>query len=73
MPTASRPTFMRRFAAPWRPPTGPDLGDMGTAFALDHSLDPPDVAGEEGNAPTHPGSIRTVAPWRLWLGRKLGS
>jgi hypothetical protein len=71
MPTASRPTFMRRFAGSLRPPQAPDLGDMGTAFALDLALDPEAVYGAASAPPAaHP--VTAVAPWRLWLGRKLG-
>jgi len=68
MPVASRPTFLRHFGWPAR--RAPDLGDMGTAFALDQSLD---EAAHDPHAPASPAPRTTpVAPWRLWLGRKLG-
>lgn len=72
MPTASRPTFMRRFAGTLRPPRTPDLADMGTAFALDQTLDPPAGVGADSELPVAR-PVTPVAPWRLWLGRKLGA
>jgi hypothetical protein len=71
MPTASRPTFMRRFAGSLRPPRAPDLADMGTAFALDLAMDPEAIYGAD-SAPPVERAVTAVAPWRLWLGRKLG-
>lgn len=70
MPTASRPSFLRHFGrSPAR--RGPDLADMGTAFALDLAMDPPDY--DQAARPA-PGATRSpVAPWRLWLGKKLGA
>ena len=70
MPTASRPTFLRHFGRGPTPRQAPDLADMGTAFALDQSMDQSDhepFAASE-SAPR----VVPVAPWRLWLGRKLG-
>ena len=74
MTTASRPHFLRHFGRGPVTRQGLDLADMGTAFALDLAMDPPDYdlpalklnsAGIAVGAP--------VAPWRLWLGRKLGA
>jgi len=70
MPTASRPTFLRHFGR-GSTPRVPDLADMGTAFALDQSLD---QGGHDPYAPAPPAPrVKRVAPWRLWLGRKLGA
>ena len=73
MPSASRPTFLRHFGR--AVPYVPDLADMGTAFALDQSMDQVDYSatlpGESPTAPSH--GVVPVAPWRLWLGRKLGA
>ena len=71
MPTASRPTFLRHFgrAAPRR---GPDLADMGTAFALDEALDQQVVEAQTTREQRLAQAV-PVAPWRLWLGRKLGA
>ncbi len=69
MTNASRPAFLRNFG---RPPA-PDLADMGTAFALDEALE---YGSYDTLAPGEPPPMRAavpVAPWRLWLGRKLGS
>ena len=71
MTNASRPTFLRNFG---RAPAhrASDLADMGTAFALDEALE----TGHYDSLP--PGEAMPVriavpvAPWRLWLGRKLG-
>ena len=73
MTNASRPTFLRNFGRT-ATPRAPDLADMGTAFALDEAL-------EQGSYDTlapgeMPPPLRAavpVAPWRLWLGRKLGN
>ena len=71
MPTASRPTFLRNFG---RAPVhrAPDLADMGTAFALDEALE---TGHYDSLVPGETPPVRAavpVAPWRLWLGRKLG-
>ena len=74
MTNASRPSFLRNFGRPAASRRAPDLADMGTAFALDEAL-------EQGSYDTLPPGelpppIRAavpVAPWRLWLGRKLGA
>jgi hypothetical protein len=58
MTAARRPSFLRHFGRGAQARLVPDLADMGTAFALDEAL-------EMGVVP--------VAPWRLWLGRKLGA
>ena len=71
MTNASRTTFLRYFGRGAASHRAPDLADMGTAFALDEAL-------ERGNYDTLPPGesppVRAavpVAPWRLWLGRKL--
>ncbi len=73
MTNASRPAFLRNFGRPAASRGAPDLADMGTAFALDEALEngtydslPP------GESPPMRAAV-PVAPWRLWLGRKLGS
>jgi hypothetical protein len=73
MPNASRPTFLRQFGRALKARQEPDLADMGTAFALDEAL-------ERRNDDTLvPGDSMPlaravpVAPWRLWLGKKLGA
>ena len=71
MTNASRPTFLRNFgrASAHR---APDLADMGTAFALDEALE---TSHYDSLAPGETPPVRAavpVAPWRLWLGRKLG-
>jgi hypothetical protein len=74
MTNASRPTFLRNFGRSAPAQRAPDLADMGTAFALDEAL-------ENGSYDTlAPGELPPpmrapvpVAPWRLWLGRKLGA
>jgi hypothetical protein len=70
MPTASRPTFLRHFGRSAAARRGPDLADMGTAFALDQSLDQAEHGPEAHAAEPR---VIPVASWRLWLGRKLGS
>jgi hypothetical protein len=71
MTNATRLTFLRHFGrAPAR--RAPDLADMGTAFALDEALE---SGSYDSRAPGEPRPARVavpVAPWRLWLGRKLG-
>ena len=71
MPSASRPSFLRHFGRAADPRRGPDLGDMGTAFALDLVLDQQAASVD----PTHPPTERIVrvSAWRAWLGRKLGA
>jgi len=76
MTNASRPTFLRNFgrgaSSPRRPP---DLADMGTAFALDEALEGGAIDSIVPGDPSPP-PVRAavpVAPWRLWLGRKLGA
>lgn len=71
MSTASRPVFMRHFSGAWRAPQVPDPADLGTAFGLEQSLDALPLAPGE-SPPTAP-PVTPVAPWRLWLGRKLGA
>jgi hypothetical protein len=74
MTNASRPSFLRPFGRGAAPQPASDLADMGTAFALDEAL-------ERGNCDTlvpgeSPPPMRVVvpvAPWRLWLGRKLSN
>ena len=74
MSNASRPSFLRHFGRGAAVHRAPDLADMGTAFALDEAL-------EQGSYDTlapgeSPPPMRVavpVAPWRLWLGRKLGA
>ena len=76
MTNASRPTFLRNFgrgASSSRRP--PDLADMGTAFALDEALESGSIDSIVPGDPA-PRPLRAavpVAPWRLWLGRKLGA
>ena len=74
MPTASRPTFLRHFGRALASRREPDLADMGTAFALDEAMEHPryDSLTPWESAPP-PRAAVPVAPWRLWLGRKLGS
>ena len=74
MTNASRPTFLRNFGRAAASRGAPDLADMGTAFALDEALQqgaydtlPP------GELPPPIRAAVPVAPWRLWLGRKLGA
>ena len=70
----SRPTFLRNFGRSAASRRTPDLADMGTAFALDEALDQGDydslLPGETRSAAR---AAVPVAPWRLWLGRKLGA
>ena len=74
MTNASRPAFLRTFGRPAAPHVAPDLADMGTAFALDEALDQgvyDTLAPGETRPPMR--AAVPVAPWRLWLGRKLGA
>ena len=73
MPTASRPTFLRHFGRALTARNEPDLADMGTAFALDEAMEQPRY---DSMTPYESASLPRpvpVAPWRLWLGRKLGA
>jgi len=74
MTQATRPPFLRPFgrgAASRRPA---DLADMGTAFALDEALQNGSYDTRvPGESPPPARAVVRVAPWRLWLGRKLGS
>jgi len=72
MSNSSRPQFLRHFGRAAASRRAPDLADMGTAFALDEALD----RGMYETLPPEPAPARVVvpvAPWRLWLGRKLGA
>jgi hypothetical protein len=71
MPSASRPAFLRRFARVKTRARELDLGDMGTALALDETLGEKPLPIAADDAAIRP--VVPVAPWRLWLGRKLGS
>ncbi len=74
MPTASRPTFLRHFGRASASRREPDLADMGTAFALDEAAEQPrydSLTPWEAVPPAR--AAAPVAPWRLWLGRKLGA
>jgi len=70
MPSASRPTFLRHFSRAISARRGPDLADMGTAFALDLSMDQDDSVTPADSPPPR---VRPVSRWRVWLGRKLGA
>ena len=73
MTNASRPTFLRHFGRGATPPA-PDLADMGTAFALDEALENGSYDSlVPGEMPPPMRAAVPVAPWRLWLGRKLGA
>ncbi|MEP6502660.1 MAG: hypothetical protein ABJD97_04990 [Betaproteobacteria bacterium] len=70
---ATRPMFLRQFGFGSAARRAPDLADMGTAFALDEALE---LGVYDSLAPGESPPVRAavpVAPWRLWLGRKLGS
>ena len=71
MTSASRPSFLRHFGRGPAPRQAPDLADMGTAFALDQSMDPFDHDAKAAREPAP--RVVPVAGWRLWLGRKLGN
>jgi hypothetical protein len=74
MPSASRPTFLRHFGRGSTPRSVPDLADMGTAFALDQSMDQGEDDPYASTSSVVPApAVTRVAPWRLWLGRKLGA
>ena len=73
MTNASRPTFLRNFGRS-APRYVPDLADMGTAFALDEALERGAYDSQApGDMPPPMRAVVPVAPWRLWLGRKLGA
>jgi len=72
MTNDTRPAFLRNFGRAAAAKRTPDLADMGTAFALDEALE---QGVYDSLVPGEPPPMRAVpvAPWRLWLGRKLGS
>jgi hypothetical protein len=72
MSNASRPTFLRSFGRAPASRRAPDLADMGTAFALDEALQQGLYGSLVPGEPPPPRTAVPVAPWRLWLGRKLG-
>lgn len=70
---ASRPAFLRPFGHGSAARRAPDLADMGTAFALDEALEQGVYDSlVPGEPPPPVRVVAPVAPWRLWLGRKLG-
>ena len=74
MTNASRPSFLRSFGRPAASRRAPDLADMGTAFALDEALEQGSYGSMiPGETPPPVRAAVPVAPWRLWLGRQLGS
>ena len=74
MTDARRPTFLRNFGRGAQARLAPDLADMGTAFALDEALEAGDYSTlAPGEMPPPMRAAVRVAPWRLWLGRKLGA
>ena len=74
MPKASRPPFLRNFGRGSAARRAPDLADMGTAFALDEALERGSIDTlVPGDSPPFRRVAVPVAPWRLWLGRKLGA
>jgi hypothetical protein len=73
MPTASRPAFLRHFGHALRAQPKPDLADMGTAFALDEAMDGAGRYDPSGDPAGAAAAVVPVAPWRLWLGKKLGA
>lgn len=68
MPSALRPTFLRRFAGTLRPPAAPDPADMGTAFGLDHCLDEAVLPPEPAGSP--PREADAGLSWLARFGRK---
>jgi hypothetical protein len=73
MTNASRPSFLRHFGRGAAPQLASDLADMGTAFALDEALERGNYDTlVPGESPPPRRAVVPVAPWRLWLGRKLG-
>jgi hypothetical protein len=74
MTNASRPPFLRNFGRPAPSRRAADLADMGTAFALDEALERGSYDTlAPGEMPPPMRAAVPVAPWRLWLGRKLGA
>jgi hypothetical protein len=74
MPTASRPAFLRHFGRSLIARREPDLADMGTAFALDEAMDGAGrYESSAGLESARPRAVVQVAPWRMWLGKKLGA
>jgi hypothetical protein len=74
MTDARRPSFLRNFGRGAQARRAPDLADMGTAFALDEALEMGDYSTlAPGDTPPPMRAVVPVAPWRLWLGRKLGA
>jgi hypothetical protein len=74
MANALRPAFLRNFGFGAAPRRGTDLADMGTAFALDEALEQGSYDSMiPGETPPPMRTAVPVAPWRLWLGRKLGA
>ena len=73
MTNASRPPFLRNFGRSAGPRRAPELADMGTAIALDEALEQGSCDTlAPGQSPPPVRAVVPVAPWRLWLGRKLG-
>jgi hypothetical protein len=68
---ASRTAFLRPFGLGSAARRAPDLADMGTAFALDEALEQGVYDSLVPGEPPPPMRAVPVAPWRLWLGRKL--
>jgi hypothetical protein len=73
MTDARRPSFLRNFGRAAQARRAPDLADMGTAFALDEALDMGDYSTLAPGETPPMRAVVPVAPWRLWLGRKLGA
>lgn len=73
MNDARRPSFLRNFGHGPSVRRTPDLADMGTAFALDEALEMGDCGTSARGEPPPIRAVVPVAPWRLWLGRKLGA
>ena len=74
MTNARRPTFLRSFGRGAAARRAPDLADMGTAFALDEAMERGSLDTlVPGSSPPPIRAAVPVAPWRLWLGRKLGA
>lgn len=70
MSTASRTAFLRNFGR-GSAARAPDLADMGTAFALDEAVERGSLDSLVPGESPPPVRAVPVAPWRLWLGRKL--
>jgi hypothetical protein len=69
MPSVLQSGFLRRLVRARERLREPDWADMGTAFGLDQSFD--EAAPAERPAAPPAASAAPVAPWRIWLGRKL--